>query len=122
MEAAMNRDALRRRIVQIKTWHVELFIYEDDESTSARAVLHADSPEHKEAHGRAIRTARDLAVPEVGDEVAAAAALYNLADVLRQTAAEDISEIEHGGVRLDFAGPTRVSTRAPAISSLKAPS
>ncbi len=96
--------------MQIKTWHVELFIYEEDDSTSVRAVLHSDSPEHKEAHGRAIRTARDLAVPEVGDEVAAAAALYNLADVLRQTAAEDISDIEHGSIGLDFAGPTRVST------------
>ena len=49
--------------MQIKTWHVELFIYEDDNSTSARAVLHSDSPRHKEAHGRAIETARDLAVP-----------------------------------------------------------
>jgi Domain of unknown function (DUF1876). len=117
-ESGDDRDAPRRRIVQIKTWYVELFIFEDDDSTSARAVLHSDSPEHKEAHGRAIRTPRDLAVPEVGDEVAAAAALYNLADVLRQTAAEDILEIEHRSVRLDFAGPTRVSTRAPAISSL----
>jgi len=102
--------------MQIKTWHVELFIYEDDDSTSVRAVLHTDSPEHKEADGRAIRTARDLAVPEVGDEVAAAAALYNLADVLRQTAAGDISDIEHGSIGLDFAGPTRVSTPS-AISS-----
>ena len=102
--------------MQIKTWHVDLFIYEDDDSTSVRAVLHGDSPKHKEAHGRAIRTARDLAVPEVGDEVAAAAALYNLADVLRQTAAEDISDIERGSIGLDFAGPTRVSTHS-AISS-----
>ena len=30
--------------MQIKTWHVELFIYEDDDSTSARAVLHSDYP------------------------------------------------------------------------------
>jgi hypothetical protein len=103
--------------VHIKKWHVDLFIYEADDSTSVRAVLHADSSVQKEAYGRSIRTPRDLAVPEVGDEVAAAAALYNLADVLRQTAAEDISEIEHGPVRLDFAGPTRVSTRAPAISA-----
>jgi hypothetical protein len=107
----------RRRTVHIKTWHVDLFIYEDDDRTSVRAVLHADSSEQREAYGRSIRTPRDLAVPEVGDEVAAAAALYNLADVLRQTAAEDISEIEHGSVRFDFAGPTHVSARAPAISS-----
>jgi Domain of unknown function (DUF1876) len=102
--------------MQIKTWHVELFIYEDDDSTSARAVLHGDSPEHKKADGRAIRTARDLAVPEVGYEVAAAAALYNLADVLRQTAAEDIADIEHGANGVDYAGPTRVTTSS-AISS-----
>jgi Domain of unknown function (DUF1876) len=93
--------------MKIKTWQVDPFIFEDDDRTSARAVLHTDSPEHKEAYGRAIRTVRDLAVPEVGDEVAAAAALYNLADVLRQTAAEDISDIEHGSIALDFVGPTR---------------
>jgi hypothetical protein len=101
-------------MVHIKTWHVELFIYENDDSTSVRAVLHADSPEHKEAFGRTIKGPRELAVPEVGDEIAAAGALYNLADVLRQTAAEDISRIENGPVRLDFAGPTRVCTGAPA--------
>jgi hypothetical protein len=103
--------------MHVRKWHVELFIYEDDDSTSVRAVLHADSSEQKEAYGRSIRTPRDLAVPEVGDEVAAAAALYNLADVLRQTAAEDISEIEHRSVRFDFAGPTHVSTGVPASSS-----
>jgi hypothetical protein len=102
--------------MHIKTWHVELFIYEDDDSTSARAVLHADSAKHKDARGRAVRAPRDLAVPEIGDEVAVARALHNLADVLLNTAAEDITDIEHQTVRLDFAGPTRVSTRALGVT------
>jgi hypothetical protein len=92
--------------MHVKTWHVELFIYEDDDSTSVRAVLHADSPEHREANGRAIKAPKDQSVPEIGDEVAAARALHNLADILLKTAAEDISEIEHRTVQLDFYGRT----------------
>lgn len=99
--------------MHIKTWHVELFIYEDDDSTSARAVLHAESPGHKEANGRANKAPKDQSVPEIGDEVAAARALHNLAEVLLKTAADDISEIEHVTVQLEFAGPKRISTPAP---------
>ena len=77
--------------MHIKTWHVQLFIYEDDDRTSAHAVLHADSPEPKEGHGSAARAPRDLVMSEIGDEVAAARALRTLADVLLRTAADDIS-------------------------------
>jgi hypothetical protein len=98
----------------IKTWHVELFIYEDDDSTSARAVLHTELPEHLEGHGQAIRAPHDAAVPEIGGEVAAARALHNLADALLTTAAGDIAEIEHRPVNLDIAGQTRTSDRVAA--------
>lgn len=93
---------------------MELFIYQDEDSTSARAILHADSPEHKEAYGRAIKAPDDQAVPEIGDEVAAAQALHNRADVPLTTAAEDISEIENRSVQLDFPCRTRVTASVSA--------
>jgi len=93
--------------MHVKTWHVELLIDEDERTTTARAVLHTDAPKHKEGLGLAVKGPQDLAVPEIGDEVAAARALRNLADNLLETAAEDIAEIERRPVHLDFAGPGR---------------
>jgi hypothetical protein len=91
--------------MHIKTWHVELFISEDERTTPARAVLHTEAPEHTVGLGRADKAPEDLAVPEIGDEVAAARALRNLADTLLETAAGDIAEIERHPVHLGFAGP-----------------
>jgi hypothetical protein len=93
--------------MHIKTWHVELFIDEDERTTTARAVLHTEAPKHKEGLGLAVKAPHDLAVPEIGDEVAAARALRNLADALLETAAGDIAEIERRPVHLDFMGPSR---------------
>jgi hypothetical protein len=94
--------------VHIKTWHVELFIYEGDDDTSARAVLHGDSPAHPEGRGLARRAPSDAEVPEIGDEVAAARALHALADALLATASDDIEAIRHETVHLDFTGPVGV--------------
>ena len=91
--------------MRIKTWHVELFIDEDGDRTSARAVLHSSATEHVEGRGSTRRAPRDLDVPEIGDEVAAARALHHLADNLLGTAAGDIAGIEHESVRLGFDEP-----------------
>lgn len=96
--------------MHIKTWHVEMFIYEDEDDTSARAVLHADSPGHPEGFGHARRSPTDVTVPGIGDEVAAARALHALADAVLDAAAHDIEAIEHRAVHLTFEGATR--TRA----------
>jgi hypothetical protein len=96
--------------MHIKTWHVELFLYEDGDDTSARAVLHSDALEHPEGYGRARRAPTDPAVPEIGDELAAARALHALADALLVTTTEDIEAIEHRPVRLAFQGPAQVQT------------
>jgi hypothetical protein len=97
--------------MHIKTWHVELFLYEDGDDTSARAVLHSDALEHPEGYGRARRAPKDVSVPEIGDELAVARALHALADALLASTSQDISAIEHQPVQLDFSGPTSVSTR-----------
>jgi hypothetical protein len=88
--------------MHIKTWHVEVFIYEEGDETSARAVLHADTTGHPEGRGRTRRNPQDVAVPEIGDEVAAARALHALADSLIGVAEVDIEGMEHRPVHLDF--------------------
>ncbi|HEY8788717.1 MAG TPA: dsRBD fold-containing protein [Actinopolymorphaceae bacterium] len=94
--------------MHIKTWHVELFIYEDGDDTSARAVLHGDSPEHTEGRGLSRRKPMDTDVPEIGDEVAAARALYALAVALLATASDDIEDTWNGPAHLGFTDPVGV--------------
>jgi hypothetical protein len=99
----------------VKTWHVEMFISEDGDDTTVRAVLHGDSAMHPEGIGRARRAPSDPSVPEVGDEIAAARALHALADALLSTAAKDIEAYEHHPVQLDMSGPAGVSTRSRTL-------
>jgi hypothetical protein len=92
--------------MHIKTWHVEVFVDEEGDRTVARAVLHTEAPVHLEGHGETVRNPGDRDVPEIGDEVAAARALHDLADALLATAAGDISAIEKKPpVRLGFDAP-----------------
>jgi hypothetical protein len=91
--------------MQIKTWHVEVFIDEDEQRTSARAVLHTGLPTHVQGRGVTRRSPDDTDVPEIGDEVAVARALHELADALLGTAARDIEALEQGPVRLSFDEP-----------------
>jgi hypothetical protein len=102
--------------MQIKTWHVEIFIYEDDDTTSARAVLHSSAPGHPEGIGRTRRSPDDVAVPEIGDEVATARALHHLADTLLGVASEDIEAIEHRSVHLSHDDPP-LSSRSPRYAT-----
>jgi hypothetical protein len=91
--------------MHIKTWHVEIFIYEDEDTTTARAVLHSSAPGHPEGIGRTRLSPADVSVPEIGDEVATARALHHLADTLLGVASEDIGAIEHRSVHLTHDDP-----------------
>lgn len=75
---------------RVRTWKIELHVYEVDDETTAHAVLVGDAPQI-ESTGTARRDPRHLDVPLIGDEVAVARALYRLADRILATAAEDIS-------------------------------
>ena len=77
----------------VKTWRVELNLFESGDSTTAHATLLAEAP-GIDAVGRARRSPRDANVPEIGDEVAAARALRRLADRLLGTASDDIAAVE----------------------------
>jgi hypothetical protein len=102
--------------MQVKTWHVEVFIDEIDGRTDARAVLHTGVPEHKEGRGVALLSPHDADVPEIGDEVATARALHSLADALLGTAADDISGFQDEPVHLDF-GPPLGANRVVVLRS-----
>jgi len=95
--------------MRIKTWHVELFLDEDGERTVARAVLHTGQHTHLEGRGVTVRSPHDIDVAEIGDEVAAARALHELADELLRTAAGDIEAIEEVPVHLSFDTPASTS-------------
>jgi hypothetical protein len=77
----------------VHDWTVKINIFEAEDATLAHAVLVADSPARLEATGRSQRGDVDRAVPEIGDEVAVARALRQLAAKLLDTAAGDIEEV-----------------------------
>jgi hypothetical protein len=82
--------------MKAKTWKVEVFISEQDSLTTARAVLDT-GPGVKQVQGlgRSRRNPHDPDVPEIGDEVAVARALRELASALLDVAGEDIREVTH---------------------------
>ena len=88
------------------TWNVsiELFTSGDAGSaehvTAARAVLTTTAGRELEGYGRAKLNPEDKDVPEIGEELAAARALRELADRLLRATSDDISAVEHQTIRL----------------------
>ena len=80
-----------------KHWSIEIFIdeHEDTGTTHAEARLHTHDDTHLHAHGQAKRNPTDRSVPEIGDELAVARALSELAHQLLHAAAEDIEQFTH---------------------------
>ena len=77
----------------VKSWRIDLYLYEGQHTTSAQAVLHGDTPAGLKSLAVARRRPEDPDVPEIGDEVAAGRALRRLADLLLGAAADDLSGI-----------------------------
>jgi hypothetical protein len=73
-----------------KDWKVEIFIGEWDDKTHAEARLMAGSEFTRTATGVARLNPTDRDVPEIGDELAVARALSELAHRLLHDASEDI--------------------------------
>ena len=84
-----------------KTWTVEIFIGEQEGKTHAEARLASEkSAQSLTGTGTARLNPTDSDVPEIGDELAAARALSDLAHHLLDAAAEDIGSATHERVRL----------------------
>lgn len=88
------------------TWKVVVHLFDADDlhdlgaTTKAHAVLTTSAGTTLDGFGRARRAPQDLDVPEIGDELAAARALRDLADRLLRATSDDIAAIEHGEVRI----------------------
>jgi hypothetical protein len=83
-------EASKEVIMTTKTWMVQLRIDEDTDTTTAEAVLDAYGKTEIRGHGRSRRNPIDPAVPMIGEELAVARALSDLAHHLLDTAAGDI--------------------------------
>jgi len=81
-----------------KTWTVKVNIEEMGDDTVAEAVMSFDATELR-GQGRSRRNPHDETVPRIGDELATARALSELAHELLSTAATDIEARTHQPVR-----------------------
>ena len=89
-------------MVASRHWSVEIFIdeHEDDRTTNAGARLRTNDKTQLVGRGTAHRNPSDTDIAEIGDELAAARALSNLAHELLDAAASDIEQITHEHIRL----------------------
>jgi Domain of unknown function (DUF1876) len=79
-----------------KKWTVDIYVDEHPETrrTRAEARLHTGDLTDVRGVGTSSRNPRDPEVPEIGDELAVARALADLADNLRAAAAGDIEAVK----------------------------
>ncbi|GED08448.1 dsRBD fold-containing protein [Cellulosimicrobium cellulans] len=88
------------------TWSITVELFDADDIdpegaiTTAHAVLTTSSGTTLTGHGRARRSPGDTPVREIGEELATARALRDLADRLLRATSNDIAAIEHQPVRL----------------------
>jgi hypothetical protein len=82
-----------------KTWTVQVHLDEQGDDTYADAVLAAADRADIHGRGTSRRNPVDEASPQIGDELAAARALSDLAHQLLSAAASDIESKTHEPVR-----------------------
>jgi hypothetical protein len=80
-------------VTQTKRWTVTISLFEEGDVTKADAILHTNDTERLRGHGSARRNPQDPSVPEIGDELAAARALSDLAHRLLDVTIADIESI-----------------------------
>lgn len=85
-----------------KSWEVDVYVAEDDRETRARAVLRRPLREPVVGYGVARRNPNDEQVPEIGEELACARALHELAEHVLDLAAQDIEAVEGRPVVLAY--------------------
>jgi hypothetical protein len=82
-------------VMQPVGWHVEVEFQEDDTSTNAAVLLRLPDRSELRAHGHAKRNPADPVQPRIGEEIAAARALSDLAHQLLDRAGAEIEEATH---------------------------
>ena len=84
-----------------KRWTVDIVIDEHENQTRAEARLVTDDATSLTGVGTARLNPTDMNVPEIGDELAAARALSELAHRLLHSAADDIEAVTSKPAHLD---------------------
>jgi hypothetical protein len=82
-----------------KTWTVQVALDEQGDDTVANATLVGDDTAELHGRGTSRRNPSDESVPRIGDELATARALSDLAHQLLDVAASDIETRTHHPVR-----------------------
>jgi Rv2632c-like len=84
-------------MTQTHRWNIEVFIDEhaEERRTHAEARLHTNDETRLVGRGAAHRHPDDADVAEIGDELAVARALSDLAHQLLDAAAGDIEQVTH---------------------------
>ncbi|WKX71657.1 dsRBD fold-containing protein [Streptomyces sp. XD-27] len=82
------------QVVEVAGWHVEIEFYEDETHTKAAALLRLRDGTELRAHGRATRDTRDAAEARIGEELAGARALSDLAEQLTVKANAEVKELK----------------------------
>ena len=85
---------------QITTWSVRIDIGEHDGRTRAVAHLHTRDTDRMAGVGFARLNPADRDVPEIGDEIAVARALSDLAHRLLDAAAGDVEQVNRSPAHL----------------------
>jgi hypothetical protein len=80
-------------MTQEPMWKVDIAFTEDDDHTRADAFLEVAGTEYR-GWGRAKRNPTDANIPRIGEEIAAARALHELASRLLGAAEHDIGSAE----------------------------
>lgn len=81
-------------MIHEKRWTVGIFVdeHDDERRTRAEARLHTAGTTTLRAAGVARRHPADREIPEIGDELAVARALFDLAHQLMTAAAMDLAD------------------------------
>lgn len=81
-------------------WTVDIYLSGEERETSAQALLVTKESSGIQGVGRARRNPSDASVPQIGEELAAARALSDLAHRLLDAAAREIEALTHEPVHL----------------------
>ncbi len=89
-------------MTMVDHWPVDITLHEEGRETRADARLTRNDGIRMSGHGVARRNPDDRAVTEIGEEIAAARALSDLAHKLLSSAAGEIEAITHERARLNL--------------------
>ncbi|MGW1679646.1 DUF1876 domain-containing protein [Saccharopolyspora sp. NPDC002376] len=80
-------------MLETERWSVDIDLTEEDDRTFAKARLRTRDATDLQGKGVAKRNPDDTNVPEIGAELAAARALFELAHHLLRAAATDVEQL-----------------------------